>query len=727
MRRLCVLVCLGAMIVSSLPKTDFAVEIVPATSQDILRALGPDSSGLALAQDSLPDLFTLTASRVEESPKQFIVVEPYLTGRWKGGKAVIEYARDLSYTLVSVYDKGGQRQRIYSVRTKFTEHVARHRAGRPAPVEETVESESPARSQTPAESQVAERPAARSSSNASRPLSEGASSQGAQASVSYEWDETQGAYVPVKTNVSASVPVLEEARATPPPQNSRLVSERQETAPATTTVTRHRRNRRSEEITVASANIKEPDARTLNSVAAQVQIPEAPTRAVPEVWTPTKPKARSEEARPETKRKVKVANTTWVERRHEPKATPVAPVPVSAAPSPIAVPTKAAPAATDDQWVPQVVEETPAHLKSQASQNKTVEPVPVTEASRSRTAQDSEPPKLRRRHHSSSDASSESARMVALESPVKMSAPSAVAMEAAHSPAPSPAAIPKERAQVAQRVPPKVSAPVASRAQEPPAVRDVPDAQSEAQPPVYVSAPEPAQLPPIHVPAAQQEAVPSTEDLLAGSDHPVKDEKLASDAWQPKATPQPAPEPELPRQTVKVANIPKTPVDNSVDKLLKMAEQGVGGAPHDSDAWTPKKADSSVESEVDLNKELIRIRQREKQQAIVRTIKVKQDVNNPEEGVLPVSSFEKFSGPMYGRHREYERRFYAGKRINQKAPAHDFYVEEVDRKKEIHNVYYYQHAKGKAPRLVAVERHDKVSFLGNYDIGKEDAGAISTY
>ena len=31
-----------------------------------------------------------------------------------GGKVVIEYARDLSYTLVSVYDKAGNRQRIYS-------------------------------------------------------------------------------------------------------------------------------------------------------------------------------------------------------------------------------------------------------------------------------------------------------------------------------------------------------------------------------------------------------------------------------------------------------------------------------------------------------------------------------------------------------------------------------------------------------------------------------------
>ncbi len=108
-------------------------------------------------------------------------------------------------------------------------------------------------------------------------------------------------------------------------------------------------------------------------------------------------------------------------------------------------------------------------------------------------------------------------------------------------------------------------------------------------------------------------------------------------------------------------------------------------------------------------------------------MKVRSDINNPEEGVLPVSTFEKFSGPMYGRHREYERRFYPGKKSKSGSLDHDFYVEEIDRKKEIHNVYFYKHQKGKPPKLVAVERHEKVSFLGNYDIDKEDKGKISTY
>ncbi len=104
--------------------TSLSVEIVPASMQDIITALGPDAHGLKISQETLPDLFALTASRIEENPKQFIVEQPYTDGRWKGGKAVIEYARDLSYTLVSIYDKSGNRQRIYSVSTNFTQHVA---------------------------------------------------------------------------------------------------------------------------------------------------------------------------------------------------------------------------------------------------------------------------------------------------------------------------------------------------------------------------------------------------------------------------------------------------------------------------------------------------------------------------------------------------------------------------------------------------------------------------
>ena len=201
----------------------------------------------------------------------------------------------------------------------------------------------------------------------------------------------------------------------------------------------------------------------------------------------------------------------------------------------------------------------------------------------------------------------------------------------------------------------------------------------------------------------------------------------ASDAWVPKASPAlPASAPE-PQQPVNVAMAVRPAVDNSVENLLKLSSQGKTQMPSGGDAWVPKKT-AIPKSEVNLDKELERLRAREKMKEVKKPeVKVRRDINNPEEGVLPVSSFEKFSVPMYGRHREYERRFNAGRKPRSKAPSHDFFVDEVDRKKEIHNVYYYVHQTGKAPKLVAVERHSRVSFLGNYDIEKEDKGKISTY
>jgi hypothetical protein len=227
--------------------------------------------------------------------------------------------------------------------------------------------------------------------------------------------------------------------------------------------------------------------------------------------------------------------------------------------------------------------------------------------------------------------------------------------------------------------------------------------------------------------ASAASRVRNTEELPAIENKKMGPDTTASDAWVPKPEPvrkEPPPEAATP---VKVAMAVPPPVDNSVEALLKMSSEGKTQIPAGGDTWVPRKT-VAPKPEVDLDKEVTRIRAQEKLKEVKKPeVKVRRDVNNPEEGVLPVSSFEKFSGPMYGRHREYERRFYAGKKARTKAPSHDFYVDEVDRKKEIHNVYYYVHLKGKAPKLVAVERHSRVSFLGNYDIEKEDKGKISTY
>jgi hypothetical protein len=106
-----------------LPPAQAAILLVPANAQEIASVLGPDARGLHLRAAALPDLFTLTASRLDEDPKTFIVEQPYVSGHWQGGKAIIEYARDLSYTQVSIYDRNGNRQRIYSVRSKLEERT----------------------------------------------------------------------------------------------------------------------------------------------------------------------------------------------------------------------------------------------------------------------------------------------------------------------------------------------------------------------------------------------------------------------------------------------------------------------------------------------------------------------------------------------------------------------------------------------------------------------------
>jgi len=527
----------AGILISSAPRVS-AVEIVPATVHDIITALGPDANGLALSQDALPDLFTLTASRIDEDSKRFTIQQPYKSGRWKGGKVVIEYARDLSYTLVNVYDKEGQRQRIYSVSTEFTEHVEQLKAQNQEPP--------PAAPVAPPPSSV---PAA---------------AQEAGGQHSYEWNDAQSAYVPAAASAAAVEAVgVEKQKPVVVPSVAVAEAPAQSGEQAPPSQSQKRRHPR-EEIVLAKA---------------------------------------SEEPPPATK--VQVGNATWVERRPAgPKETPPAQEPETNA-----VPVK----------------------KS--------EPAPV----------------------------------------------------------------------VTERVEPKPT-----------------PTPAPANPPTSASV---AAVPPVPE-TAKSENVPTTEELLSTSNKKSRPDTSEGDAWVPKETPKPVVvEPVVPAQEpVKVAMIPKpAPVDNSVENILKIANEKKAKESHESDSWVPKKT-KKPNLEVDIDREVERIRAQENKQAAQRKpSRIKLDVNNPEEGVLPVSSFEKFSGPMYGRHREYERHFVPGKNKLAKAPDHDFYVDEVDRKKEIHNIYFYAHQKGKGPRLVAVERHAKVSFRGNYDIEKEDSGKISTY
>ena len=106
-------------------------------------------------------------------------------------------------------------------------------------------------------------------------------------------------------------------------------------------------------------------------------------------------------------------------------------------------------------------------------------------------------------------------------------------------------------------------------------------------------------------------------------------------------------------------------------------------------------------------------------------VKVNRDINNPEEGVLPYYSLEKYSGAQFGRHREFERRVMYKQNKNSPMKGYEFYIDEVDRKQEKHYLYYYKiDPATKKAKLIATEKHERVTFLTNYDIGSEDKGKI---
>jgi hypothetical protein len=501
------------MAVSVLP----AVEIAPASAQDILSALGPDAEGLALSQEALPDLFTLTARRLDENAKQFIVQLPYKSGRWKRGKVVIEYSRDLSYTTVSVYDREGNRQRIYSVNSKFTEYVAKLKSQAQSQPKPLTEAPPPP---PPAVPQIAQ-----------------AVSRGV---FSYEWNDAKNAYLPVESKPPPP-PVVHETPAPPP-------------LPAP----------------------PHPDGEKKTPVAKAQSKPAPSSKTGGDIWTPSKSDASSPV-------QVKVGNTTWVEKHKD-------------------LPAKSKPAPPHPHIKPAEIKPTP---------KPAAKPVAVPEAK----------------------------------------------------PAPIPVATP---------------APV-------PEAKPVPV-------PVAASTPEP--VPPALKTPVVEQAVPSEDELLGIKPGEHKEKSAV------------------------VAPVKETP-PSSAPLLAPEASE--------SDVSVPSKI-KPPKLDVEIDRDEQRLRAEENKLAAERQeARMKKDAAHSEEGVLPVSAFEKLSGALFGRHREYERHFVPGRNKSVEAPGHDFYVDEVDRKKGTHNVYYYAHQKGKGPSLVAVERHDKVSFQKNYDIDKEDKGKVSTY
>lgn len=728
MKHLSLLIQRGILLASlgmlSLPL--HAVNIEPPTMQDIVGSLGQDARGLQISQDALPDLFTLTASRIEEDSKIFQVAQPYTEGRWKGGKVVIEYARDLSYTMVSVYDKGGRRQRIYSVRSHYSAHrekaqiqtASRKSLAEVQPVEvpqeEMVPESEPEPELPPVETsarsskrsvsrpessrqgtkkrsgkseetmQVASLPTAVPAVSAVKSVESSSSHEEAG---TYEWNDRLGAYVPTQS----------ESKSSGGSESAREVRTEEPSVSAPVT-------ERSSEGTAVSKSKK--TSRSSNSSRVSRTKTSAPYATVArqgiegEVWIAGSSKTGSEssaQGKPEKKKKEKSAKTASSSPASFASESAGSAAPPAAVPTP--VPTGRTEIAFNSgsgrkEWSSGGGES----LAGVPEKSVTDEAVPSTEELlMPEPKQSSKTSRAESRPESRPENRPEANAQPAVDVPLKTTV----------------------EAQVESKRLPK-----AGRMENRPEVsaRPVEDValKTTIEPPSKTVMETPSKS--------------TTEELLAESNVTGPDTG-DSDKWVPKKVvmPKPAPEPELPatsKQT-KVAMLPKAQVDNSIDGLLKKAGEAKGEMPREGDSWVPKNSKAISKEELDMNAELARIKkeEKEKQKKIAPSVKVKRDVNNPEEGVLPVSSFEKFSGPMYGRHREYERRFHAGKRgrIAKEVPEHDFYVDEVDRKKEIHNVYYYKHEPGKAPRLVGVQKHDKVSFLSNYDIGKEDSGKISKY
>lgn len=227
-------------------------------------------------------------------------------------------------------------------------------------------------------------------------------------------------------------------------------------------------------------------------------------------------------------------------------------------------------------------------------------------------------------------------------------------------------------------------------------------------------------LPPL--PSKKKQPEPVAEDISAAQKAALK---MESDTWKPKgpsATPTDAELGLVPLEGAPGSKVARKP--GVVDDMVPMSDavKRGGQVNQGGEQWSPTasaKLSPQEQQQLAMTNNLKPVSQRP---AIV---KVNRDVNNPEEGVKPFYSLEKYSGPQYGRHREFERRVIYKQNTKTSVKGYDFYIDEVDRKQEKHYLYYYRvDPKTKKAKLIATEKHEKVTFLSNYDIGSEDKGKI---
>ena len=210
--------------------------------------------------------------------------------------------------------------------------------------------------------------------------------------------------------------------------------------------------------------------------------------------------------------------------------------------------------------------------------------------------------------------------------------------------------------------------------------------------------------------------------------------KLDSDQWTPKPAAPPPSDAELGLNqamegspTRRSARLPTGQAGSkkSYDDMVPLSDQvkrgGQGG--DGSDTWSPTRRSPKLDSKEEQALAMIAALRSNTVQPVV---KVNRDINNPEEGVRPFYSLEKYSGAQFGRHREFERRVIYKQNQRSSLKGYDFFIDEVDRKQEKHYLYYYKiDSATKKAKLIATEKHEHVTFLSNYDIGSEDKGKIN--
>lgn len=739
--------------------------LAPPTASDIVRAMGSDALGLNLSPESLPDIFTLTASRIDEDPAKFMIVQPYESGRWMGGQAVIEYARDLSYTLVSVYDKTGRRQRIYSVTAQpKTKDAARRLAqsesgAAPAALTESSAESSPedeaeptveslkeemataqaaaAPVSAPAEMRSAaaekkkaadQRSPAVEKKPASARVTEGAppAPRGARAaSRGFQWDDGAGAYVKSGSRTTtrvAKAPASKTSAPKPPPKAvpAVRVEEPEPPPPAAEPPSI------SKQETPAAEEV-EPEPAVTDLTEAEIQAELAKLKKEETSQKKSKRTGMAESASAATPRSVSRADA---------KAGTPAAVPLSEAedvPAPVVesqVPSEEellGPVVATSRVTQAPILVAPALAGDRPISRSTEPPLPRSNgAPSSRAAEQKAIPNdfvwsedenayvpkesLKKTAKLTADVPAASAAPVPL--PAVSASPSTQ-----DTPVEPPASGARRRRQEAEKIETSADRPavaVPSDSWSPAATaRGGSDDLTEAE--------IQAELARIRAKHGEKKKPAKAIEEPPYVEGPGPDTQ-AADAWVPKEVkPRAAVEPEVPVPSVpQVASVPKPP-SPSISDLLEAAAASRQAVPGESDAWVPRDVKTpSRPTEKEIQVELARVKKLEAEQAALeaksraQAAPVKKDIGNPEEGVLPIHAFEKFSGGRYGRHREYERRVFWGKRAKAPIQNYDFYVDEVDRKKEIQNIYYYQ--KGKVPKLVAQERYADVKFLSNYDV-----------